>query len=160
MTKTEFVARIVKACEQAADKGARFCLPVVVAQAALESGWGNSGLTQKGNNLFGIKAGKRWRGKVINLPTREWSKERGWYRTTAPWCCYDSWTACVMDYASLVCTRSWFRDALSHLQDSDGFLRALLPEEGQPGWATDPRYFSKVRAAADEIERLGGPAWA
>ena len=33
---------------------------LTIAQAILESGWGKSGLTVKGNALFGIKAGTSW----------------------------------------------------------------------------------------------------
>ena len=39
---------------------------LTIAQAILESGWGKSGLTVKGNALFGIKAGKSWSGKVYS----------------------------------------------------------------------------------------------
>jgi flagellum-specific peptidoglycan hydrolase FlgJ len=47
------------------------CASVALAQAAIESGWGESGLTKKANNFGGIKAGTSWKGKVIVLPTRE-----------------------------------------------------------------------------------------
>ena len=43
---------------------------LTIAQAILESGWGKSGLTVKGNALFGIKAGKSWSGQGyrVSLP--------------------------------------------------------------------------------------------
>ncbi len=44
---------------------------VFLAQAALESGWGESSLAKKYNNFFGIKADKSWTGKKVNLKTRE-----------------------------------------------------------------------------------------
>jgi flagellum-specific peptidoglycan hydrolase FlgJ len=150
---------MMTAVREARSREVRINAAVVCAQAALESGWGRSGLTVKANNLFGIKAGKSWRGKTLDLPTKEWSKTRGWYKTVAHWCVWDNWADCVIYYGEMLQRLSWFRDALSHTGDADKFLEALLPEDGQPGWATDPRYASKVRAVGAEIERLGGPVW-
>ena len=42
-----------------------------MAQAALESGWGESLLARQGKNLFGVKADPAWRGEVQTLTTRE-----------------------------------------------------------------------------------------
>lgn len=44
---------------------------VLMAQAALESGWGQSTLAKLHNNFFGVKAGSNWKGEVVTLPTRE-----------------------------------------------------------------------------------------
>ena len=44
---------------------------LTIAQAILESGWGKSGLTVKGNALFGIKAGTSWTGAVYSGKTQE-----------------------------------------------------------------------------------------
>ena len=46
------------------------CYPVIIAQAIIESGWGKSYLAQK-NNFFGLKCGRYWRGKSVNLSTKE-----------------------------------------------------------------------------------------
>jgi flagellum-specific peptidoglycan hydrolase FlgJ len=159
VTKKQFVERIHQAALVAKAKGARFNIAVVCAQSALESGWGNSGLTVKACNLFGIKAGSQYRGETITLMTREWSREKGWYKVPAKWRVYKSWGECLTDYAAMLHRLSWFRDALDHVADADAFLKALLPEPGQPGWATDPDYFHKVRAVGYEIEKLGGPKW-
>lgn len=147
------------AWQQATALGININKAVVFAQAALESGWGNSGLAQKANNLFGIKAAKAWNGQTLALPTKEWSRERGWYTTSANWCKWPDWSGCIVYYAGMLKRLSWFRDALQHVNCADDFLRALLPEPGQPGWATDPNYFSKVRMVGAKIERLGGPKW-
>lgn len=45
---------------------------VMIAQAILESGWGNSELSTIGNNLFGIKADLSWKGEKIALNTKEY----------------------------------------------------------------------------------------
>lgn len=44
---------------------------VTIGQAILESDWGRSELSKKGNNLFGIKATPSWQGKVLNMETSE-----------------------------------------------------------------------------------------
>lgn len=43
----------------------------VLAQLALESGWGKSTLAKKYNNFGGIKTGSSWKGKKVSLPTYE-----------------------------------------------------------------------------------------
>jgi flagellum-specific peptidoglycan hydrolase FlgJ len=66
-------------------KGAKVNGAAIVAQAALESAWGESGLTQTASNLFGIKAGGHWSGEILELPTWEFSPATGWFRTVAHW---------------------------------------------------------------------------
>lgn len=43
----------------------------IIAQAIIESNWGQSGLTQRSNNLFGIKCGSSWKGRAVNMSTKE-----------------------------------------------------------------------------------------
>lgn len=159
MTKTDFIARMHLACDLGVAKGAQINVPLAVAQAALESYWGNSKLTRLANNLFGIKAFSSWKGDKLELPTYEFSVSKGWYKTTAYWRNYSDWVACILDYAHLIASISWFKDALLHVEDPEKFLLALLPEKGQPGWATDPKYFEKVKRIGAVIQKLGGPAW-
>jgi flagellum-specific peptidoglycan hydrolase FlgJ len=159
MTKQEFIERMKQACIVARQKGADFNEPVATAQAALESNWGNSGLCSKACNLFGIKAGNVWKGPTLDLPTREWSKARGWHETIAKWRVYPSWNECIVDYSRLLTRLKWYHDTHNVRHDPDGFLAAILPSDEEPGWATDPNYARKVRDVAREIERLGGPKW-
>lgn len=156
-----FLERMEKAFYWATKRGAKLNKAVVFAQAALESGWGKSLLAREANNLFGIKAGKSWKGKTIKLPTWEWSEEKGKYRTIAEWRVYRSWQECLLDYYRLLETLPWFQDALEHLDNADEFLRALLPDKakGEPGWATDTKYYNKVRRVGKTIEKLGYIEW-
>lgn len=43
----------------------------IIAQAIIESNWGRSSLAQKYHNYFGMKAGSKWRGRTVNLKTKE-----------------------------------------------------------------------------------------
>ncbi|MGL5756722.1 MAG: glycoside hydrolase family 73 protein [Paraclostridium sp.] len=48
---------------------------ITIAQAILESGWGQSKLAKDYNNLFGIKADNYWEGEYVTLETREFEKD-------------------------------------------------------------------------------------
>jgi flagellum-specific peptidoglycan hydrolase FlgJ len=161
MTKSEFIHKMNTACNEAAIKNVRFnkAEAVVYAQAALESNWGNSELTQKANNLFSIKAGTSWTEETIELPGLEWHYRYGWYHSLDKWRKYPSWTDCIIDYARIIAEVSWFQDALQYLEDPKQFLKALLPDGTHPGWATDPNYYQKVTQIAFELESYGGPKW-
>ena len=43
----------------------------IIAQAIIESGWGKSGLSSKYHNYFGLKCGSSWKGKSVNMTTKE-----------------------------------------------------------------------------------------
>jgi len=159
MTEKDFITRMLEACKAAERKGLRFNRAVALAQAALESGWGGTALAREANNFFGIKAGPDWVGETLDLPAGEYSPETGWYSTIVRWRKYRDWLDCLIDYAGLIAASPWFRGALGHLDDAEGFLAALLPGPGKLGWATDPAYADKVRACGLTVERLGGPAW-
>jgi len=163
--KRKFLERILGAVTIAKQKGAVINTPAVVAQAALESAWGTSFLAKQACNIFGVKAGKGWKGGVISLPTMEF-RDGKWVREVATWRVYLSWNEAIVGYSRLIQSLSWFKDALPYADpphgdgDPDRWIDALLPKLGEPGWATDPRYKDKIVAVAREVERLGGPKWA
>jgi flagellar protein FlgJ len=159
MTKIEFINKMNTACTEAAAKNAIFNKAVIYAQAALESNWGSSELAKKANNLFSIKAGVTWVGATIMFTTFEWSNLYGWHQTRDNWRKYANWTDCIVDYANIINKVSWFKDALQYLDQPQQFLKALLSDGTNPGWATDPQYFKKVSQIAKELENYGGPKW-
>lgn len=159
MTRFEFINKMNIACDEASLKKARFNRPVIFAQAALESNWGNSELAQKANNLFSIKAGELWQGETIPFVGSEWNYRSGWYQSLDKWRKYRSWTECIIDYAKIIAEVSWFQDALPYFDQPEQFLKALLPDKNHPGWASDPNYFQKIYKIAMELESYGGPKW-
>jgi flagellum-specific peptidoglycan hydrolase FlgJ len=159
MTKIEFINRVNQAANEALMQGALFNKAVIFAQAALECNWGNSDLAQKANNLFSIKAGSSWKGETIWLPGAEWHYKHGWSNSLVEWRKYSNWTECIIDYAKIIARFSWYQDALKFLDDSNMFLKSILPNGSEPGWATDPEYYQKVLMIASEIESYGGPKW-
>lgn len=71
MTHKEFIEVIAKyVIKYANDYGIKVHSPII-AQAILESGWGVSTLASKYNNFFGLKCGGSWKGKSVNLATKE-----------------------------------------------------------------------------------------
>lgn len=71
MTHKEFIEVIAKyVIKYANDYGIKVHSPII-AQAILESGWGGSTLASKYNNFFGLKCGGSWKGKSVNMETKE-----------------------------------------------------------------------------------------
>ena len=71
MNRTEYIDSIQK-WVISSTKGTGLFPSVMMAQAILESGNGNSELAKKYNNHFGIKANSSWKGQVINMKTGEY----------------------------------------------------------------------------------------
>ena len=69
--QTEFLSLIYANCILFADDYNIKAVPAIVAQAIVESNWGKSLLAAKYHNYFGLKCGKNWRGKSVNLKTKE-----------------------------------------------------------------------------------------
>ena len=65
MNPSEFIMRLTTAAVASA-KATGVPASITIAQAALESAWGESGLAKAGNNLFGIKADSLWRGQTLS----------------------------------------------------------------------------------------------
>jgi flagellar protein FlgJ len=127
----------------------------LVAQAALETGWGRAvPATPAGVssfNLFGIKAGASWNGAAVNAPTLEF--EAGLpVRTVARFRSYESAAASFQDYAGLLRRSPRYAAAADTGSDVTAFAAALQ----RGGYATDPDYAQKVTAVASEVRSIAG----
>ncbi len=137
MTKDEFLALATdaaRACSRVSGSPAG----ITVAQAALESRFGQSRLSREANNYFGIKA--HGNGPFVELPT---SEVRGGeiIRCTARFARYDSMQTCFADRDHLIATLACYAEARACAADPNAFIRALAKH-----WATDPQYAEKVLA--------------
>ncbi|MCH4009178.1 glycoside hydrolase family 73 protein [Companilactobacillus sp.] len=83
-----FLAMAAPMAQQAAAKYNVYA-SVMLAQAILESAWGQSDLATQGNNLFGIKGD--YNGAYVSMPTSEWSASQGWYQIYANFRKYPSY---------------------------------------------------------------------
>ena len=71
MTNSEFIEQIAKYVKKYAYVYGIEVHSPIIAQAILESGWGKSTLASKYHNYFGLKCGSRWKGKSVNMLTKE-----------------------------------------------------------------------------------------
>lgn len=116
----------------------------LLAQAGLESGWGQHQPHANGvlsHNLFGIKAGANWHGKVVQVATTEYINGVA-QRVTQPFRAYDSYAAAFHDYAQLLTGNARYARAL-HADSGQSFAGALQ----KAGYATDPHYAAKLARA-------------
>lgn len=138
----EFVSTLLPHAEQAA-KALGLDARALVAQAAVETGWGQKmihrGDGRNSHNLFGIKADKRWQGDKAVVPTLEYRD--GVARVEkAPFRAYASFAEALEDYAAFIKDNPRYQGALAHGGDSAAYFAALQ----DAGYATDPQYAEKV----------------
>jgi len=116
---------------------------VLLAQSALETGWGRHMIpgADGGNsfNLFGIKADGRWDGPRAHVQTLEYvggvpERQRAAFRA------YDNAAQSFDDYVSFITGNPRYREALARVPDAEGYLRGLQ----EAGYATDPAYADKI----------------
>lgn len=138
MTKSEFLQKIKEpAIENMIETGVLASL--TVAQAALESGWGLSGLTLKGNALFGIKANASWKGKIYNGRTVEYYDDVNAVNITAAFRAYDGWAESIADHSALLTGLPRYKYVVGET-DYKKACRAVHAA----GYATDPNYADKL----------------
>jgi flagellar protein FlgJ len=135
MTKEEFIAAATAAA-QASSATSGFPSGIAVAQAALESAWGNSGLARLANNYFGIKA--RHDGEAVELPTIEYVNGAP-VRVPARFAKYASAAECFAARDRMIASLSAYRQARDAARDPEAFIHALARR-----WATDPGYAEKI----------------
>jgi flagellar protein FlgJ len=123
---------------------------LLVAQAALETGWGRKAIRQPdgsdSHNLFGIKAGSNWTGPVANVTTTEYvhgtvQKQVQAFRV------YGSYQEAFDDYARLLANSPRYEKALNQGSNGAAFGAGL---QGA-GYATDPDYARKLAAVAGQV---------
>ncbi|QOL27069.1 flagellar assembly peptidoglycan hydrolase FlgJ [Thalassotalea sp. LPB0316] len=116
---------------------------VVIAQSALETGWGKKIIQksdgQSSNNLFNIKADSRWQGDKANKDTLEF--ENGMMtKKNAPFRVYESIKDSVNDYIDFLSNNDRYQEALNQTSNVEQFLHGLQ----KAGYATDPQYANKI----------------
>lgn len=115
----------------------------LLAQAAVETGWGKHLIHQaNGNNshnLFGIKADKRWDGEKATVGTIEYVNNVP-ERQHAAFRSYQSFSESLHDYVDFIKSNARYEDAIQQTQKPEKYFNALQ----EAGYATDPNYASKV----------------
>ncbi|MFL9923732.1 flagellar assembly peptidoglycan hydrolase FlgJ [Herbaspirillum lusitanum] len=115
----------------------------MLAQAALETGWGKKEIVARdgrsAHNLFGIKATGNWTGKVVEATTIEYVNGVA-KRKVEKFRAYDSYADAFRDYANLLKSNPRYEKVLANAQDAHGFAYGLQ----RAGYATDPHYAEKL----------------
>lgn len=136
MTPADFIAAIAPAARASMAK-TRIPASFVLAEGALESGWGNHA---PGMNLFGVKADPSWTGPIITVRTREFLHGQ-WTVVDAKFRAYQDWQGCIDDHAKFLTGNPRYRQAFA-CADAEAFARAVAAA----GYATDPTYADKIIA--------------
>jgi flagellar protein FlgJ len=115
----------------------------MLGQAALETGWGKRVIRNadgsSSNNLFGIKAGPGWKGKVATAVTTEYVNGKPHARVEK-FRAYDSHADAFKDYAKMISNNPRYEKVLAHGGDATTFAHGLQ----RAGYATDPQYAAKL----------------
>lgn len=106
------------------------------AQALIESNKGNSGLTVKANNLFGIKGA--YNGQSITLPTKEFVNGK-YITVNAAFRKYPSWQQSISDHSDMF-NRIKRYENLRNCQDYEEACFNVKKD----GYATAPDYASTL----------------
>ncbi|WP_445371568.1 flagellar assembly peptidoglycan hydrolase FlgJ [Methylomonas sp. HW2-6] len=141
-SKDEFIGQLRPHAQEAA-KALGVDPNLLLAQAALETGWGQAviknGRGENSFNLFNIKADKSWQGKQAKALTLEFDgasarKEMAGFRA------YGSYKQSFDDYVNFIKSNPRYSEALKKAGNAGQYIRELQ----QAGYATDPRYAEKV----------------
>jgi flagellar protein FlgJ len=149
-SKDEFIAAMLPMAEQAAEKigvDPRY----LVAQAALETGWGKSIIRQQdgssSHNLFGIKSHTTWEGDSARVLTTEFKGGKA-VKEAASFRAYDSFAHSFDDYVSFLQGNGRYEKALASTDKPEQFARELQ----KAGYATDPQYARKIAQIARQMQ--------
>jgi flagellar protein FlgJ len=124
---------------------------VLVAQAALETGWGKSIMRQQdgssSHNLFGIKAQGSWKGPEARAITSEF-RDGKMVKETADFRSYASYADSFHDLVSLLQNNDRYKEVVNSADKPEQFVKELQ----KAGYATDPDYASKISQIAKQMK--------
>jgi flagellar protein FlgJ len=125
----------------------------MLGQAGHETGWGKFEIKMKGGapsfNLFGIKAGPGWSGKVAEVTTTEYVNGVA-KKQVARFRAYDSYEASFKDYARMISDTPRYAQVKLQTGSAHAFASGLQ----KAGYATDPDYANKLSRAINTTLQL------
>ncbi|HKS33701.1 MAG TPA: flagellar assembly peptidoglycan hydrolase FlgJ [Enterobacteriaceae bacterium] len=126
---------------------------LILAQAALESGWGQRQIRRENGdpsfNLFGVKASGSWKGPVTEITTTEFENGEA-KKVKAKFRVYSSYLEALSDYVGLL-TRNPRYAAVTSASTAEQGAQALQ----SAGYATDPNYARKLTSMIQQLKSMG-----
>lgn len=145
----EFINKLVPVAEELHQSHG--ILPsIIIGQAILESDWGSSELSEKYNNLFGIKSFSP-NDDSVKLKTKEF-KDGKWIEINANFKVYASWEDCMRDHTLLFVNGvDWDPYLYQGVLLASDYKTAANALQAA-GYATDPDYASKIISVIEKNE--------
>jgi flagellar protein FlgJ len=145
--------RTLEPLAQSAGQSLGVAPDTLIAQAALETGWGRNmptdGSGRSSSNLFGVKAGESWRAASVQATTTEYDQGTPG-STQAAFRSYGNAAQSVGDYVALLQSSPRYARALGTGSDVQAFGSGLQ----RGGYATDPDYVNKLVATVATLHQL------
>ena len=138
MTNSEFIEKIADCVEKYAYLYGIEVHSPIIAQAILESGWGKSGLARKYHNYFGLKCGSSWKGKSVNMATKEEYKVGTLTNIRDNFRVYDSMEAGVKGYFEFINTKRYAN--LKGVTNPEEYVKRIKAD----GYATSSTYVDNI----------------
>lgn len=138
MTKQEFITQIAKYVQKYASSYGILVHSPIIAQAILESGWGESKLSSLYHNYFGLKCGSKWKGKSVNMTTQEEYTEGTYTTIKDNFRVYDSMEEGVKGYFEFIQLARYHN--LRGITDPKKYLETIKAD----GYATSSKYVENL----------------
>ncbi|WNO07965.1 flagellar assembly peptidoglycan hydrolase FlgJ [Teredinibacter sp. KSP-S5-2] len=126
---------------------------VLVAQSALETGWGRQVLAgdngQSSHNLFNIKTGSGWDGDKVRIESLEFRANRPMLEASE-FRSYADMAESFSDYSDFILRSQRYSKAVENAADPEAFIQQLH----EAGYATDPEYTNKVIAVMQRVSKV------
>lgn len=144
-TPKDFLERYDKLAEESSEQTG-ISKKLILAQLALESGWG-AHINQ--NNIGNIKPGASWKGRKQTLITKEYDPKLGYSTLPQEFRAYNTPEEGFKDYTSFLLSNSRYRPVIGV---TDPYKAAEIM--GKTGYATDPKYAEKLKDIITKITEL------
>ena len=138
MDKEAFIQKVVEKVSKYAPLYGICVHSPIIAQAIIESGWGKSGLASKYHNYFGLKCGSSWKGKSVNMTTREEYKVGTITNIRDNFRVFDDFDDGIRGYFEFINTRRYAN--LKGVKSPEDYVRRLKAD----GYATSSKYVDNI----------------
>ena len=137
MTNKQFIEQVAKCVIKYAKQYSICVHSPIIAQAILESNWGNSKLASKYHNYFGLKCGTKWTGKSVNMRTQEEYRAGVFTTIKDNFRVYDSMEEGIKGYFDFIQLSRYHN--LRGITSPKKYLETIKSD----GYATDSKYVQK-----------------